>query len=459
MSVVNGLLTALSGLTQVELNYFFTSQSLGAAPIAATTYVFLGKPEPWEDELSPPLPLQDQATLKQTFKDMFAAKLLTASNLAPVVKRVDWTSGTVYAQYDDVMNATDFDSTGLLIGSFYVKNSFDQIFKCLDNNRGGPSTVEPVIAPGTTNVTEVIGNQVLLADGYKWIYVTTIDKGLKQRFYDTNWMPIAIGTNTPNPMTTQGLGSIDVITVKNGGNNYTNGIGSTTKITITGDGQGAVAIANVSGNTIHNVVVTNPGNNYTYATVSVTDTVTGNGTGAILNPIISPIGGHGYDPVSELLCRNIMLSIEFNGTEGGALSTSNVNFRQVGVIVNPLLSNGDIPTESIYNTSDIVTVNYGTGEYQPGEQVFQGTSTNPTFTGVVSGFDASNNKLSVINTVGTYSIGQVIKGSQSTTSRIMVNYQKSDFSVGSGYLYYYENRTPVTRTAGDNQQIRLVLKF
>jgi hypothetical protein len=336
-----------------------------------------------------------------------------------------------------------------------VRNSYDQVFKCLSNDGGDPSTIMPLLSPGTTDPTQTL----YLADGYKWIYVTTIDKGQKQKFFDSNWMPINIGQVTPNTLVPVGFGSINAINVTNSTSDFSNGLATTT-VTITGDGTGATAYANVSSNVVSDVIVTNAGNNYTFATVTIAPALGYSGTSATANAIISPIGGHGYDPVSELGCNHIMLSMEFDGNEGGNVPTNNVAFRQVGVLINPLLDDGTIPLGTIYNTSDTATVSFGTGVYNTGEVVYQGlTSSNSTFSATVSSFDSTNNIISLINTQGTYVLGETLTGVTSTASRILLSYTPTNFNIGSGYMMYYENREPVTRTQNDNQQIRLVLKF
>jgi len=454
-NTVNGLLTTYGSTVEVELTYFFTTTAAGFTPNAqSTSYVFIGKPDQWPDDDNPPVPTQDQAYVKQTYKHMFGAKLITSSNLSPVVPRFDWTTGTVYKPYTDYNNMFTFDSNGIINQKFYVRNNFDQIFKCLSNNNGAPSTVEPVLQAGTTDQTQTL----YLADGYKWIYITTIDKGLKKSFFDNNWMPLAVGVNTPNPMTPAGLGSINAINVTNSGNGYSNGV-TTTVVNITGDGQGAAAYANVYNGGVSDVIVTNSGNNYTYATITINPQGGYNGNNATANAIISPIGGHGYDPVSELGCNHIMMSVELDGTENGNIPVD-ISFRQVGLVVNPLLTDGTVPTASVYNTADLATVSFGLNSFISGETIYQGTSRqNATFTATVSAFDQSNNIISLINTVGTYSLGAALYGVTSGTSRVLLQYIPTSFSVGSGYAMYYENRQPVQRSANGNEQLRLVLRF
>jgi hypothetical protein len=453
-NTVNGLLTTYGSTVEVELTYFFVITAAGFAAAQSTSYFTIGKVDQWPDDVNPPLPTQDQATLKKTFKNMFAAKLLTSSNMSPVVPRIDWTSGTVYTPYTDYDNMFTVDTNGILTKPFYVRNRYDQIFKCLGNNNGGNSTVEPVLQAGTTDSTQTL----YLADGYKWIYVATIDKGLKKLFFDNNWIPLAVGGVTPNPLTPAGLGSINAINVINSGNGYSNGV-STTTVTINGDGQGATAYANVTNGQVADVIVTATGNNYTYSTVTIAPQAGYAGSGATANAVISPIGGHAYDPVSELGCNHIMLSVEIDGSEGGNVPTD-VNFRQVGVVINPVLTDGNIPTASVYNMADVASVSFGLGTFISGETVYQGsTLSTATYTATTCSFDSGNNVISLINTTGTPTLGAALYGANSGASRVLLQYTPTSFSVGSGYVMYYENREPVQRSPNGNEQLRLVLRF
>jgi hypothetical protein len=453
-NTVNGLLTTYGSTVEVELTYFFVITAAGFSPSQSSSYFTIGKVDQWPDDANPPLPTQDQATLKKTFKNMFAAKLLTSSNMSPVVPRIDWTSGTVYTPYTDYDNMFTVDTNGIITKPFYVRNRYDQIFKCLWNNNGGASTIEPVLQAGTTDSTKTL----YLSDGYKWIYVTAIDKGLKKSFFDNNWIPIPVGGVTPNPLTTAKMGSINAINVTNSGNGYSNGV-STTLVTINGDGQGATAYGSVVNGQIADVIVTNTGNNYTYSTVSITPQPGYSGSGATANAVISPIGGHAYDPVSELGCNHIMLSVEIDGSENGNVPTD-VNFRQVGVVINPIQTDGQIPTASVYNMADVASVSFGLGAYTSGETVYQGsTLSTATYTATACSFNSGNNIISLINTTGTPTLGAALYGANSGASRVILQYTPTNFSVGSGYVMYYENRAPIQRSPNGNEQLRLVLRF
>jgi hypothetical protein len=455
-NIVKGLLTNYGSTSQVELSYYFVVSGNGYVPKHDTSsYFFIGRVQPWDDETNPQLPSQSQIDIKTTFKNMIAAKLLTSSNMSPVVRRIDWKSGTVYNEYRDTEDMFARDNLGNLTKTFYVRNRFDQIFKCLFNKDGSESTVEPILQAGTTEPSQTL----YLADGYKWIYITTINKGLKKNFFDNDWMPITIGYGAPNAVSTAGLGAINAINVTNSGDlNYTDGI-TTTSVTITGDGQGCSAYANVSNSFVSDIIVTNSGNNYTFATVTIQPTSGYGGHDATAIAVISPVGGHGADPVSELGCNRVMFSVELDGSESGTIPTD-ISFRQLGIVVNPELIDGSTPTGTLYNTTDLAYVSFGSDLYTIGERVYQGDSLlNSTYSAEVCSFDSVNNIIYLINIVGTYTIGQPVYAVSSGTTRILLNYTKTDFSVGSGYMMYYENRTPVQRSIDGNEQLRLLLSF
>lgn len=455
-NIVKGLLTTYGETSQVELSYYFVVSADGYVPtFDRSAYFFIGRVKPWLNESDPPEPTQSQYAIKTTFKDMVAAKLLTSSNMAPVVPRVDWTSGTSYDEYSDTVDMFERDGNGNLVKNFYVRNRFDQIFKCLFNNNGANSTVEPVLQAGTTEPDQTL----YLSDGYKWIYVTTINKGQKKDFFDDNWMPINIGTEAPFASGEHKLGCINAINVTdNGDGTYSDGL-NTTIITIDGDGEGATAYANVSNGYISDIVVTNVGNNYTYSTVTIEPNLGYGGNNASANAIISPVGGHGSDPVSELGCNRIMISVDLNNSENGTVPTD-ISFRQLGIIVSPKLKDGSTPTAEIYNTTDLGYVSYGSGHFQIGEIVYQGTDVaNSSFNAEVCSFDSTNNVIYLINIVGHQDIGLPIYGETSGTTRVLLDYTTTDFSVGSGYMMYYENRTPIQRSETGNEQLRLLISF
>jgi hypothetical protein len=104
-----------------------------------------------------------------------------------------------------------------LANTFYVRNSRDQVFKCLFNNSRANSTIEPTIDLDGQLPENAF---ILTSDGYKWKYMYTIPAGLKQRFFTNRWMPVS---NDAVVVAAATDGRIDLIKILWGGSGYING--------------------------------------------------------------------------------------------------------------------------------------------------------------------------------------------------------------------------------------------
>jgi hypothetical protein len=449
------------------LQYYYAPA--GASAIQSNInnlYGFLGRVTPWDDDNNPPIPTQDDYSVKQYFKDIIAAKLITSSDVGAVIPRRDWESGIVYDYYDDTVNMLEQSSDGLTVKNFYVRNKFDQIFKCLWNNNGAESINEPQFLPGTFDNTFLVKT----ADGYKWKFMYSLDAGLKQKFFDTNWMPVPVGVSIPNPVSTYAAqGSIDVINITTVGEGYTSG-GVT--INIVGDGQGAEAIplVNAAGY-LYDVSMANTGQGYTFAQISIEPKVGYDAPTVVAEAFapISPIAGHGYDPISELGCNHVMVGIEFIESENSKLST-NMTYHQIGLLIDPVSVQSvsqnppTLANTSFYDATTHLFVSPGTGEFTSGQVIYQGASqTNFSFIGRIASFDPASNVVKVINTIGTPTKNQALiqdpNGPVAGAIRTILDVQDPDFITFSGYMTYIENRTGVVRSADGTEQFRIVLRF
>lgn len=450
------LLTTFSKQTTVEQFYFSPVAVVppNISSVLTSMYCFLSKVDPWDDEDNPPVPQQDQKYIKQTFKNMFVAKKITSNDISPVIPRIDWTYGITYDYYQDDVDIFDVDENGFANYKFYVKNRYDQIFKCLWNNNDSPSTVEPYFEPGTYGTDNIFRG----SDDYKWKYMYTIDDGLRVKFLDSNWIPVPVGTTIPNPLNSDsGTGDIPVINITNRGSGYDPSNAAIT-VVITGDGTGAAATAEIDGDEIADVIVTNPGTNYTYANVAIVSSIGSNATA--ICPV-SPISGHAYDPISELGCTKVMVAVEFNASENGNIPT-NIDYHQLGIIVNPTTRelSPNPANGQIYKTTTDLVVASGQGAYTNDEIVYQGTSLNDAyFTGRVLSFDSGTNTIKLINTEGTLAYNDSVHGSVSGTVRTLLTYSIPNFVPQSGYMTFIENRTGITRSEDGIEQFKIVLGY
>lgn len=295
-------------------------------------YVYIGKDDAWPDDNLPPTPIDNFALQYQNHYDMLAMKRVSAANFIPAIRSVRWSTGITYTQYDHT------DPNLFINSDFYVANGNFDIYKCISNNNGIPSTVEP-IGTGTTNITT--------GDGYVWKYIYSIPPSEIASFVTNEWLPVYENATVQSAAID---GAIDKIVVTNGGTGYT-----TATVTITSNtGTGATATAVIESGVITEINVTNVGTDYRDAVVSIT----GDGSGATAYAILPPFGGHGANPLLELGAKNLLLNLQLIGDEGGDFPV-NLSYRTVGVITNPLLLNGDPATAATYEGSDILD---GSGE-------------------------------------------------------------------------------------------------
>jgi hypothetical protein len=449
------LLTYGAAISSIEQLYYSPVAVIPNTNVPlGTSYVFLSKVDPWVNDTAPPIPTQDQQYIKSVFKNTFVAKLVTSNDLCPVITRIDWTANTIYDYYRDNIDMFQKDVDGYPVYEFYVKNTYDQVFKCLWNNNGGMSTQMPFFQPGTYGTDNIYQG----TDGYKWKYMYTISSGLKVKFMDSTWIPVPVGANTPNPLlTSAGYGDIEVINVTNGGTGY-DPANATISVVVTGDGVGASGTAVVSGGVITDILVANTGTNYSYANVSITST---SGSNASAIAFASPVGGHSFDPISELGCRNIMVTVDFNGSEGGYIPTD-ITYHQLGIVIQPTTSQlSPLPANAtIYSTTTDLVVAPGFGTYQSDEILYQGTSlAAATFTATILSYDIGNNVVKLINTTGTPITNSPVFGQTSGTTRTLLSYSVPNYTLFSGYMSFIENRSGIQRSSDGIEQFKIVLGY
>lgn len=166
-------------------------------------YVFTAKPSPWPNELSPP-DVDESAFAfdNEIFHNIIAGKRVTDNDTVPMVPRINWQPGVVYDPY----NARVITDTANL--QFYVLTNDRKVFKCINNNKGVGSTIEPYLESRRTFKT---------SDGYEWRYLYTISEADFAKFATSRYIPI-----TPNTTITSFAvpGTIDYIAVANGGSEY-----------------------------------------------------------------------------------------------------------------------------------------------------------------------------------------------------------------------------------------------
>lgn len=394
-------------------------------------YAVIGNVYPYPNEPTPIDPTDNEQFLQyEAHREFIGGKKITTGDVSHVAPRYNWQTGTVYSMYRD----TDIDMYDRV---YYVLTDQFNVYKCLYNNKGAPSTIKPTGFSTTAFTT---------SDGYTWKYMYTISLGDANKFLTSVHMPVktlsatdgsvesdrqiavqnaavngaievietvdlgsgyhevangvvetggrlsirlsAAGDNPPSPIDNfyngssvyiisgTGAGQLRRITDYSGATktfsvntafvttpNTDSRVIVSPTLTIIGDGQSAKAYTRVNSNTgaISNVNVISVGSQYTRAQALITSNSI-HGTGATANVVISPVGGHGSNPVRELAADKVLLNAQLKNSTSGISANgngyipSNTEFRTICILKDPVLkcdsNNNLVAVESIANTSN-----------------------------------------------------------------------------------------------------------
>ena len=396
-------------------------------------YLFIGKNTTFPNDNSPPTPVNSTANVEYTpWRDMYAVKRITTSDVTHAIPRYDWTSGTVYDQYDD-------QDTDLLEDDFYVMTDEYNVYKCLFNVGGSASTTKP---------TGVSTSPFTTADGYIWKFMYTVTTAKALKFLTNDYIPVQTltadgGEDQWDVQAAAVDGGIHVVKVTAGGSGYA----TAPAVTITGDGTGATANSTITANVVTSVTITAAGTGYTRASVTFASGA------ATANAIISPSGGHGSDAVEELGGKFIMLNVRLDGTESNTFSTAN-EFRQVGIVRDPYLYGTTTrAVASSFRQSFKYQLSGISGTFTVDETITSGSNTASLieFT-TPSIFTTLPVHLPFANTTS------VTGGTSGATGTIAV-ITNPGLQPYTGDIIYVENRVPIARADDQIEDVKLVVQF
>lgn len=434
--------------------------------VFANCYIAIGQQTEWANGDVAIAPVDTANTFYQFWNNLIGMKKITAADMNLVIPRVDWVEDAVYVAYSqDTQLFTKNDISNINYDkNFYVRNSNDQVFKCLFNNASANSTIMPEISLNGQLPENAF---IETSDGYKWKYMYTIPAGLKEKFFTSQYMPVV----SENIVTNNAVdGRLDIIKIdaEGAGFNANSNSNNYNIVTITGDGSNAnitvkVETTAANGGNITGINIISGGNDYTRATLSLNDQLKIPGTAnAALTAVIGPPGGHGSNVANELGASNLMLCVEIEGDEGGKLPINGLNtFRQIGILKDPKLANSAYATGTVYRTTTALGLAAAPSPaFSLKETIYVGTSlAAATFTGVVEDYDSANLTLYINNTTGTLTAPATIIGNTSGAITTVLSLTAPDVKKFSGDLLYIENSANISRSTVETQQVKLTLRF
>jgi hypothetical protein len=479
-------------------------------------YSFLAHPNPTNWQTDPPEPKDSFRDENSYFDSMLFLKRITSNDVARIIPRVNWESGVSYDMYRNNYSidnpAPQTNAKTLYESRFYIVNSEYKVYICLNNgsNPEYPNGQKSLYEPNFVDTNPQIAGD----DGYLWKYLYTISPSDILKFTTENYIPVpkTWGDSTTESIKNSAVnGKIHTAIIKNRGLGYTlsGGGGSTgtiTDIPILGDGSGGTVSITINGGEIDTIQVTNGGSNYTRGFVNFgigsvgIPEITG-GSGGSLEVIIPPIGGHGFDIYKELGSYRVMVYSKYDSDPDYVIGN---NFSRIGIIKNPVIYGSQIEpintstatnlgalklkpvgagntSDTSYPINALITQSVGVGStavgyvaswsgntgvlkyYQP-----VGLSTLSAYGYKLNSFVGSGTTINCSTVSGTPLIvdtsfsgdntqvgGKMIQLGQTFSSGI----SNSDIKKYYGEIIYIDNRAPITRSASQKEELKIVVEF
>ena len=209
-------------------------------------------------------------------------------------------------------------------------------------------------------------------------------------------------------------------------------------ITFDSDGDGALAYAVVNSvaNSISQIVMIDSGMNYNSANVTVTAN-TLHGTGAELTAVVSPVRGHGSDPVEELGARRVGIVVEFGtGLDEQYFLPTYGSYRKIGIIEDPLFADVIVGVDS-FDRGTATIANKNGYNFATEEIVVQ---TGSDAAAVVVSANSTVLKLKTVRgDIVANTADDDVRGLTSGATANVVEYDTSTFSIGANVVVVSES--------------------
>jgi len=434
-------------------------------------YLGIGRSNTWDNATDTPPVTENTAVEERLYRNSLqSVKLISDASF--IIPRNNWSANTHYSAYND-------KQVGYPGNPYYVMNDENQVYICIQRAK---SATGGEIASSIQPTGHLDGTTFRTSDDYAWKFLYSISAGDANKYIAANFLPVKLqgATTISSPaadieqLAVQNAavdGQIVGYEVVSGGSGYT----STPTLTIHGDGSGAVAIATRSGGEIVKVEVHDSAGSVSgvlkpafplglgYTNASISQSAAGQTTDAVIRPIIGSKGGLGADPRNDLRSDGIMFSVKPSGDEVDGDFVIGNDFRQVGLIRNPLVSvggsafgddtgnclkklvlvskNGDFAVDETFsNTSGakgiidkISTNGLELFYHQDDETGYKTFSTSENITGATSSATGSTH------------------GSTPNVS--------AEVETLTGDVLYIDNRAAVTRSADQTEDVKIVIQI
>ena len=453
---------------------------------------------------------------------LFLSKIIP-EDVARVVPRVNWESGITYDMYKNNYNinnkAPNSGASSLYTSRFYVITSEFKVYACINNGsgpdfpKGKKSTQEPKFV---SNSVQVAGDG---SDDYLWKYLFTMKPSDIIKFATETFMPLPNNWGDGDTKDVKDAavdGKIETVIIANRGAGYQWGGSSNATIPnvpIHGNGEGATADVEISDGEVVKVTMNTGGSSYTYGTLvfqsgrtyganELSGPAIGDSDVATFEVIIPPQGGHGHDIYRELGGLRVMVYSKFESEDDYV--TGN-DFSRVGIVKNPTAFGTKTTALNSSTATNLGALKLGIAntsftDYPVNSKIIQNIGIGSTAIGYVASWSKTTGVLRYYQPTGltntsnsdyklldfspqgtdktiigdasmegtaldidttftntnTITVGQKIIG----LGQNFVNGKANpDVEKYSGEIIYIDNRAPITRSASQKEEVKIVVEF
>ena len=146
---------------------------------SSSVYVGIGKSDVWSlttsdtTDTTPFTPADTLDQLGEARSNLIGLKKIVGTEIAHVVPRHTWTSGSSYYAWDS-------DDASIFDKAFYIITSEFKVYKCIKAG-GGASSIQP---------TQTLTDPTAESDGYTWKYMFTTGVEDAEKFLTNSYMPV-----------------------------------------------------------------------------------------------------------------------------------------------------------------------------------------------------------------------------------------------------------------------------
>jgi len=454
----------------------------------ATYYGFAGNPISYSGN-TPAVTSDDFSSTFTNDWQMLFGKKLANTDILPIINKIFWTTNTVYTRYDNTLDLTN--TSFYVVTEPAVSGGTYNIYKCIDNANGSPSTQIP---------DQIQASSFTKSDGYTWRYITSISNFDYGRLATDNFIPVY--PNTTIQSSAYNYSGVEVVNIVNGGNGYncwasgnvqggnstvvqiqstasvsqnfytnnaiylynstigsqlrniTNYIANSSgnfvyvdtpittsnsqstyyispRVVFQTDGVAdpqAYSVINSVGNTISSIVIVDTGYGISWANVTIQSN-TSYGSGAKVYAIVPPAGGHGANPANELNVQGMGLSFNFANTESNTIPQT-VTYNKIGIIKNPYEIDGNtgLKTATLYAGNTFTS--FITANVSPSTTFTVGDQVTGAISGAVGTVAFSNGSVIYITGDKYFANGageMITNANGSVSANIVINTSNSTY--------------------------------